>query len=473
MATGAVISIQDMGAAGLTCSAVEMGDKGDLGIRLDLEKVPVRETGMTAYEMMLSESQERMLMVLRPEKEAEARAVFDKWDLDFAVVGETIPEDRFLIRLNGEVKADLPLKALSGEAPEYDRPWVETPAPAPLGPVPEIDPAEALLRLIGSPNYASRAWVWQQYDHQVMADTVVVPGSDAGVVRVHGTGKAIAFTSDVTPRYCRANPERGGMQAVAEAFRNLSATGAKPLAVTDNLNFGNPERPEIMGQFVGCIRGIASACTALDMPVVSGNVSLYNETEGRAILPTPTIGAVGLLARLDDLIPTAPAPGDTLVLIGETRGHLGQSALLAEVFGREEGDAPPVDLAAERAAGELVRGLKSAGLITAAHDLSDGGLALAAAEMALAAGIGVSVAAEPALSAAAWFFGEDQGRYLLACPDAAPVLERAAAAGVPARSVGRAGGRELMLGNHRVALGALARAHADGFPRLMGEAPAA
>ncbi len=302
MATGAVISIQDMGAAGLTCSAVEMGDKGDLGIRLDLDRVPVREAGMTAYEMMLSESQERMLMVLRPEKEAAARAVFDKWDLDFAIVGETIPEDRFVVRLNGEVKADLPLKALSGAAPEYDRPWVATPPPPPLGPVPAIDPAEALLKLMGSPDLCSRAWVWSQYDSQVLADTVLLPGSDAGVVRVHGTGKALAFTSDVNPRYCRANPERGGMQAVAEAWRNLTATGARPLAATDNLNFGNPERPEIMGQLVGCIKGIGAACAALDMPIVSGNVSLYNETEGRAILPTPTIGAVGLLDSLDRLI---------------------------------------------------------------------------------------------------------------------------------------------------------------------------
>ncbi len=425
---------------------------------------------MFAYEMMLSESQERMLMVLRPEKEAEARAVFDKWDLDFAVVGETIPEDRFIVRLRGEVKADLPLKALSGEAPEYDRPWVATPAAAPLGEVPAVDPAEALLRLIGSPNYCARNWVFEQYDHMVMADTVVVPGSDAGVVRVHGTAKAIAFTSDVTPRYCRANPERGGMQAVAEAFRNLSATGAVPLAVTDNLNFGNPERPEIMGQFVGCIRGIGAACTALGMPVVSGNVSLYNETEGRAILPTPTIGAVGLLGSLDELIRIAPREGDTLVLIGATEGHLGQSALLAEVFGREEGDAPAVDLAAERAAGELVRALKGAGLIAAAHDLADGGLALAAAEMALAAGIGVAIEGDGALDAAGWFFGEDQGRYLLAAADPAPVLAMAEAAGVPARVVGRAEGAAVSLGGAAIDLAALRAAHGSGLARMMGEA---
>jgi phosphoribosylformylglycinamidine synthase len=469
MATGAVISIQDMGAAGLTCSAVEMGDKGGLGIRLDLDRVPVREAGMTAYEMMLSESQERMLMVLRPEKEAVARAVFDKWDLDFAVVGETIAEDRFVVRLNGAVQAELPLKALSGTAPEYDRPWIETPAPAPLGPVPDIDPAAALLELVGRPNFCSRAWIWRQYDHMVMADTVVVPGSDAGVVRVHGTHKAVAFTSDVTPRYCRANPERGGMQAVAEAYRNLSATGARPLAATDNLNFGNPERPEIMGQLVGCVKGIAAACAALDMPIVSGNVSLYNETEGRAILPTPTIGAVGLLGSLDQLIGMAPSEGDALLLLGATRGHLGQSALLFELWGREEGDAPPVDLAAERAAGEFLRAARAEGLVAAAHDLADGGLAVAAAEMALAGSVGVTIDAGAGLDAAAWFFGEDQGRYLLAArpADVGRLSERAAAAGVALRVVGRAGGAAVTLGGRAVGLEALAERHANGLPRLL------
>ena len=473
MTTGAVISIQDMGAAGLTCSAVEMGDKGDLGIRLDLEKVPVRESHMSAYEMMLSESQERMLMVLNPEKEAEARAVFEKWDLDFAIVGETIPEDRFLILLNGEVKADLPLKALSGSAPEYDRPWTPPAPPPALGALPEIAPAEALLRLMGSPNLGSRAWVWSQYDHMVMADTVIRPGSDAGIVRVHGTEKAIAFTSDVTPRYCRANPERGGAQAVAEAFRNLSASGAKPLATTDNLNFGNPEKPEIMGQFVGCVRGIGEAVAALDMPIVSGNVSLYNETDGAAILPTPTIGAVGLLASLDEVIRVAPAEGDTLVLLGETRGHLGQSILLAELFGREEGEAPEVDLAAERAAGEFVRAAHAKGLVTAAHDLGDGGLAVAAAEMALAADRGVALgAANEDVAPLGWFFGEDQGRYLLGTTDAPALLVAAEAAGVPAQVVGRVGGATLALGTDSVPLADLRAAFEGALPRLMYEIPA-
>ena len=272
MATGAVVSIQDMGAAGLTCSAVEMGDKGNLGVRLDLERVPCRETNMTAYEMMLSESQERMLMVLNPALEDVARAIFVKWDLDFAIVGETIKEDRFLVMMNNEVKADLPLKALSGNAPEYDRPWVETPKAATLGPVPPIEPLKALEYLLTSPNYASKAWVYEQYDSQVMADTICVPGSGAGVVRVHGTNKALAFTSDVTPRYVKANPFEGGKQAVAEAYRNLSAVGALPLASTDNLNFGNPEKPEIMGQFVFAIKGIAEAVKALDMPIVANQI---------------------------------------------------------------------------------------------------------------------------------------------------------------------------------------------------------
>jgi phosphoribosylformylglycinamidine synthase len=472
MATGAVISIQDMGAAGLTCSAVEMGDKGGLGVRLDLEKVPVRETHMSAYEMMLSESQERMLMVLDPEKEDVARAVFDKWDLDFAIVGETIPEDRFLILLNGEVKADLPLKALSGAAPEYDRPWTPAPPPPPLGPVPSIEPAEALLRLMGCPNLASRAWVWSQYDHMVMADTVARPGSDAGIVRVHGTKKAIAFTSDVTPRYCRANPEMGGTQAVAEAFRNLCASGARPLATTDNLNFGNPEKPEIMGQLVGCVKGIGAAVTALDMPIVSGNVSLYNETDGAAILPTPTIGAVGLLASLDEVIGVAPRENDRLVLLGATLGHLGQSVLLAELFGREEGEAPPVDLAAERAAGEFVRAAHRDGLIAAAHDLGDGGLAVAAAEMALAADLGVVlVPAEEGEEPLGWFFGEDQARYLVATTEPAALLAAADKAGVPAHVVGRVGGAVVALGRDSVPLADLRAAFEGGLPRLMYETP--
>ncbi|WP_414898013.1 phosphoribosylformylglycinamidine synthase subunit PurL [Rhodovulum sp. YEN HP10] len=463
MATGAVISIQDMGAAGLTCSAVEMGDKGDLGVRLDLDRVPCREPNMTAYEMMLSESQERMLMVLRPEKEAEAKAIFDKWDLDFAIVGETIAEDRFLIVHGGEVRADLPLKALSGNAPEYDRPWVATPAPAPMDDVPGIDPIDALKALISSVNYCSRQWVYEQYDSQVMADTVIRPGLGAGVIRVHGTGKALAFTSDVTPRYVRANPVEGGKQAVAEAFRNLCAVGARPLASTDNMNFGNPEKPEIMGQFVGAIEGIGAACIALDMPIVSGNVSLYNETDGEPILPTPTIGAVGLLDSLDDLIAGVPAEGQLALLIGESAGHLGQSALLYEVFNREDGDAPVVDLEAERRNGDFVRANRA--LISAATDLADGGLALAAFELAEAGGIGISLdmADTPLL------FGEDQGRYLIAVGfDAAEALMvEAARAGVPLTTVGRFGGDQVSFGGQSAPLSDLIALYRSAFAEAL------
>ena len=463
MQTGAVISIQDMGAAGLTCSAVEMGDKGNLGVRLNLEDVPIREQNMTAYEMMLSESQERMLMVLKPELEAEAKAVFDKWDLDFAIVGETIAEDRFLVMHNGKIKADLPLKALSGNAPEYDRPWVQTPEPLALTDAPTVNAAEAVVALVSSPNYASRAWVYEQYDTMVMADTVKRPGLDAGVVRVHGTSKALAFTSDVTPRYCKANPFEGGKQAVAEAYRNLCATGAKPLATTDNLNFGNPEKPEIMGQFVGCIKGIGNAVSELDMPIVSGNVSLYNETDGTSILPTPTIGAVGLMTGLDQLIGTAPNDEDNIILLGATTGHLGQSALLKELFNREDGDAPHVDLKAEWAAGELVRALQSDGYITAAHDLSDGGLALAAAEMVLSGNLGIVLKDGDT----GWFFGEDQARYLIATSNPNAVLSAAKHAKVPAEIIGVATGDVLSLGKTSVTLNDLRNAFTNGLPKAI------
>ena len=459
MATGAVISIQDMGAAGLTCSAVEMGDKGGLGIKLTLDYVPQRETAMSAYEMMLSESQERMLMVLNPELEAEARAVFEKWDLDFAIVGETIAEDRFLILHGNDVMADLPLSKLASSAPEYDRPWVETPAAEPLDFVPEIDPIDALKSLVASPNYCSRAWVWEQYDTQVMADSLRTPGLGAGVIRVHGTDKALAFTSDVTPRYVKANPFEGGKQAVAEAYRNLCALGATPLASTDNLNFGNPEKPEIMGQFVGAIKGIGAACEALDMPIVSGNVSLYNETDGTGILPTPTIGAVGLLAHVDDLIGGTARDGHFAILVGETTGHLGQSALLAEVFNREDGDAPHVDLEAERRNGEFIRDNRA--LISACTDLSDGGLALAAFEMAEAAGVGVVL--EPA--DAATLFGEDQARYLIACSfdKAEALMVEAGKAGVTLASVGKFTGSSVKIGSSEAELDALSALYTSSF----------
>ena len=468
MATDSVISIQDMGAAGLTCSAVEMGDKGGLGIQLNLDAVPQRETNMTAYEMMLSESQERMLMVLKPEREAEARAIFEKWDLDFAIVGETIAEDRFLILHGNEVKADLPLSKLSSSAPEYDRPWVETPAATAMPTLPAITPLHALRALIGSPNYAHKAWVWEQYDSQVGADTVRRPGLGAGVVRVHGTEKALAFTSDVTPRYVKANPFEGGKQAVAEAYRNLTACGALPLATTDNLNFGNPEKPEIMGQMVGAIKGIGEAVKALDIPIVSGNVSLYNETDGQGILPTPTIGAVGLLVNLDELIAGLPEDGDLAIVIGATAGHLGQSALAAEAFGIEAGDAPHVDLAAERRNGDFLRANREH--LRAATDLSDGGLALAAFEMAEGAGIGLRLDTGDI----AQLFGEDQARYLVACSpaQAEALLKAAEAAGIPAQEVGQFGGTAVQMGDDAGDLAELSDLYRRAFSdAIHGETP--
>ena len=465
MASGAVISIQDMGAAGLTCSAVEMGDKGGLGIKLQVGAVPQRETHMTAYEMMLSESQERMLMVLKPELEDVARAIFIKWDLDFAIVGETIPEDRFLILHGNEVKADLPLSKLSSSAPEYDRPWVETPKAEPLGAFPAISPIDALRALISSPNYADKSWVYEQYDSMVGADTVIAPGAGAGVVRVHGTAKALAFTSDVTPRYVKANPFEGGKQAVAEAYRNLIAVGARPLATTDNLNFGNPEKPEIMGQFVGAIKGIGAAVAALDMPIVSGNVSLYNETDGKGILPTPTIGAVGILNSLDDLIAGRPVSGDLAVVMGATAGHLGQSALLAEAFGIEGGDAPPVDLAAEKSNGELI--LSARKYIRACTDLSDGGLALAAFEMATGAGLGVTLTP----SDIGQLYGEDQARYLLAVPPecADQIARLAQTAGVACTIIGQFGGETVDFGGDRASLQDLTAIYRSTFAAALGQ----
>lgn len=459
MASGSVISIQDMGAAGLTCSAVEMGDKGGLGIKLNLENVPQRETNMTAYEMMLSESQERMLMVLKPEMEAIARAIFVKWDLDFAIVGETIAEDRFLILHNGVVKADLKLSELSSSAPEYDRPWVETPAAGAMTALPEISAIDGLKALIGSPNYASKAWVYEQYDTQVMGDTIRRPGMGAGVIRIHGTNKGVAFTSDVTPRYVKANPFEGGKQAVAEAYRNLTAVGALPLATTDNLNFGNPEKPEIMGQFVGAIKGIDAAVRALNVPIVSGNVSLYNETDGAGILPTPTIGAIGLIENLDDLIAGLPAAGDVALVIGETKGHLGQSALAFEAFGNETGDAPHVDLDAELKNGTFLRDNRK--LLASATDLADGGLALAAFEMANEAGMGVTLTSADI----ATLFGEDQARYLVAATTQnADALEAAAkAAGVTVTRVGAFGGDAVTFGAQSAPLADLATTYRTAF----------
>ncbi len=475
MANGCVVAIQDMGAAGLTCSAVEMGAKGDLGITLDLEKVPVREEAMTAYEMMLSESQERMLMVLKPGKEAEAEGIFKKWGLDFAVVGHTTDTLRFIVRHNGEEMANLPIKELGDEAPEYNRPFVE---PKKL---PVLDPAsvpaplsisDALEKLVASPDLCSKRWVWEQYDHLILNNTVQRPGGDAAVVRVQEGPKALAISTDVTPRYCEADPFEGGKQAVAECWRNLTAVGATPLAITDNLNFGNPERPEIMGQLVGCIRGIREACLALAFPVVSGNVSLYNETHGRSILPTPTIGGVGILKDFQRSASIAfKASGEAILLLGDTRGWLGQSAYLATILNKEEGAPPPVDLAEEKRVGDLVRNLIAQSRVTAVHDCSDGGLLVAIAEMAMASEIGASLEASPGgIPPHAFWFGEDQARYVVTAPALAlPEIEAAAkAAGVSVMRLGLTGGEQLTLpGERPIWVDKLKERHESWLPDYM------
>ena len=475
MATGAVAAIQDMGAAGLTSSSVEMAGKGSVGIELDLDMVPQREAGMTAYEMMLSESQERMLAILKPGRERDGHALFEKWGLDAAIIGWTTDTGHIVLKHRGEVVCDLPLAPLSDDAPLYDRPWTEPETH------PRIDPASipapenweaAMLKLMACPDVASKRWLWEQYDRHVMADTLEdsATGADAGIVRVHGTRKALAVTSDCTPRYVQNDPYEGGKQAVAEAWRNLTAVGAEPIAITDNLNFGNPERPAIMGQIVRAIDGMAEACRALDFPVVSGNVSLYNETNGAAIPPTPTVGGVGLLAdyglRADF---SSMKAGDSLVLIGETHGELGASLYLREILGREDGAPPPVDLARERKTGDFLRGLIHSGQCKVVHDLSDGGLAIAAAEMALASGIGMTLDAGGEAQSPAALFGEDQARYLVAAARPEELLQAARATSIAARIVGKAGGEALVAsGLFSIPLDRLRAAHEGWLPALMG-----
>ena len=478
MATDAIVAIQDMGAAGLTSSSFEMASKGGVGVELELDLVPCREIGMTPYEMMLSESQERMLMVIKPDRADLAREIFEKWDLDFAVVGRLTDSGRMVLKMDGQVVGDLPIDPLAQASPEYDRPWVAAAARPILDPrsiTPRLDPIEALKRLLGSPDLCSKRWVWEQYDHMVMADTVGRPGGDAAVVRIHGTNRALAVTVDCTPRYCLADPKRGGAQAVAECWRNLTAVGAQPIAITDNMNFGNPERPEIMGQFVGCIDGMREACQALAFPVVSGNVSLYNETNGEAILPTPVIGGVGLIEDLSQSVSIGfVASDEAIVLIGETSGHIGASAYLATVELRQDGPPPPVDLEAERRHGDFVRDMIQQKRLSACHDLSDGGLLVGLAEMALASGIGARLelpedgAAEANPPPYAWLFGEDQARYIVSLADPVALLEAARDSGVPARVIGTTGGHDLTLSSGQaISLDDLATVHESWLPDYM------
>ena len=471
MASGAVAAIQDMGAAGLTSSSVEMAGKGGVGVELDLDHVPQREEGMTAYEMMLSESQERMLAVLKPGREDDGRRIFEKWGLDAAVIGKTTDTGHLVLKHKGEVVCDVPLAPLFDDAPLYDRPWTQPALHPRIDPKDVPAPAdwtEAVLKVIACPDMASKRWIWEQYDRHVMADTLQdsATGADAGVVRVHGTDKGLAVTSDCTPRYVQNDPYEGGKQAVAEAWRNLTAVGSRPIAITDNLNFGNPQRPEIMGQIVRAIDGMAEACAALDFPVVSGNVSLYNETNGVAIPPTPTVGAVGLLPNYDVTTGFAGmVEGDALVLIGDTHGELGASIYLREVLGREDGAPPPVDLALERKTGDFVRGLIEAGKLTVVHDLSDGGLIGAAADLALASDTGVMLDATSEQHAHILLFAEDQARYLVAVQDADALIAAAREAGLHASVVGRGGGTDFASkGLFSIPLAELRRRHEGWLP---------
>jgi phosphoribosylformylglycinamidine synthase subunit PurL len=477
MATDTIEAIQDMGAAGLTSSSVEMAGKEYLGIELNMNAVPVRETGMTPYEMMLSESQERMLAILKPGCEAQAQAIMEKWDIDFAVIGTTTDTGRMILNWNGEVVCDIPVAPLSEDAPNYDRPWVEPVlqpdvTSAELAPI--SDWRTAILALVSCPDGASKRWLWEQYDRHVMADSLEESAtpSDAAIIRVHGTQKALAMTCDCTPRYVAADPFEGGKQAVAEAWRNLCATGALPIALTDNLNFGNPQRPEIMGQFVRATDGMAEACKVLDFPVVSGNVSLYNETSGVAIPPTPAIGGVGLLSDYQKRVGFGRyQTGDLVILIGPTTDMLGSTLALRELWGREDGAPPRVDLAIERATGDAVRGLISEGMIRACHDLSDGGLAIGLTDMAMASGIGLAITLPEGLSPEAALLTEDQARYLIIIDPAKAdhVFDALDTQGIPCAPIGQAGGCELAIqGLLAVDIDDLRASHEAWMPNWIG-----
>ncbi len=454
MAKGCVIAIQDMGAAGLTCSAVEMGAKGDLGVTLDLDKVPCRETGMSAYEMMLSESQERMLMVLKPEKEKEAEAIFRKWGLDFAVVGETTSTKRFIVKHGGAVMADLPIKELGDEAPVYDRPFVETPkrmvidAASDHAAAADRRRARKIARLARPLLQALGLGAVRPCHHRQYR----------AAARRRCRGRAHQRWPEGAGADRRRNAAllrgRSGRKAASRRWPRPGAISPRsarsPLALTDNLNFGNPERPEIMGQLVGCIRGIGEAARALDFPIVSGNVSLYNETNGNAILPTPTIGGVGLIDQFTKSMTIAfKAGGEAILLIGDTRGWLGQSLYLRDVCGREEGAPPPVDLAAEKRNGDFIRSLIRDGLATAVHDVSDGGVLVALAEMTIASGMGAVLEAPSNLPSHAFWFGEDQARYVVTTQNTDAIVQRAEAAAVPLRRLGATGGRALAISGER------------------------
>lgn len=475
MQSDAIICIQDMGAAGLTSSSVEIAAKGEIGVELDLDQVPQREPGMSPYEIMLSESQERMLMILQPGKEEMARKIFEKWDLDFAVIGQTTDDKHLRLNMYGKTWCDIPVPPLVDESPVYDRPQK---ARAPLAPLPALtldaDIMAAFKTMMACPDLSSKRWIWEQYDSLVRGETISSPGiqqtqahkpADAAIVRLNDK-KALAMTCDVSPRYCFADPYEGGKQAVAETWRNITATGALPLAITDNLNFGNPEKPEIMWEFVTCLQGMAEACVTLQYPIISGNVSLYNETNGQGILPTPAIGGVGLLDHGNPSVGLGfTAEGESIILIGATKGHLGQSLYLREVLGREEGPPPPVDLAMEKRHGDFVRAAIQSGAITACHDVADGGLLVAVAEMAMASRIGADLSVS---GDAAFWFGEDQARYVVATAEPDKVLEWAQKTGIPAQLIGKATGKALRIPeNQAITITDIINIHESWLPAFM------
>ncbi len=470
MKEDAIIAIQDMGAAGLTCSTLEMADKGGTGVELILDDVPVREEGMIPYEIMLSESQERMLMVIKPGKEDVAHKVFAKWEVPSAIIGHLTDTKRMILKFKGHIVADLPVSPLSDEAPIYDRAWKPTEKADYLSinsKTANIELITILKKLLATPELCSKRWIWEQYDHMVMGDTLQRPGGDAAVVRIHGTNKALAMTSDCTPRYCYADPVEGGKQAVAEAWRNLTAVGAKPLAITNCLNFGNPQKPEIMGQIVGCLVGMKEACEVLEFPVVSGNASLYNETNGEGIKPTPAIGGIGLITDAQKYATIDfKAPAQTIIRIGDMKGHLGASLYQEEFLGNIKSAPPPVDLEMEKRHGDFIRLAIKKGWVTACHDVSDGGQLVAITEMALAGGMGANIDIAPDIARA---FGEDQGRYIVTATAemAERILTSAPEKGVTAIVVGETGGDSLVIGDSKVSVEELKAINEKTLPDYM------
>ena len=465
-----IIAIQDMGAAGLTSSAVEMASKGGVGINLNLDMVPCREKKMSAYEIMLSESQERMLMIIEPDKEQEAKAVFDKWGLDFATIGILTDTNHLVINHNDELKAEIRLDVLESGAPSYDRPYKiikESAFDESLVKETAESPINILKRLINSPNLCSRKWVWEQYDHMVMNDTILRPGGDAAIVRVHGTNKGLAISTDSTPRYCSADPVEGGKQAVAESWRNITSVGALPIAITDCMNFGNPEKEEIMGQFAGVVTGMIEACEILDYPVVSGNVSLYNETNGKGINPTPAIGGVGLIENLNHFsTPHLKRDNDTVLLVGKTDGYLGQSIYAKEILNIISGLPPKVNLKNEKKIGDAIRDLININKLDTVHDISDGGFLVALTEMSISGGIGVKIHLDEKDVSPKFLFGEDQGRYIISAPDEqiSDILRILKSKNIFFQKIGKTFGTKIIINDsEEIEIKSLKKIHEDWF----------